>query len=44
LLALLLGRWFKSSDSDAPHYVWDEEEGADYDEDPADEGEYATDR
>ncbi len=46
LVSLALGRWLKSSDSEAPHYEWDEDEEdeGDYDEDPADEGEYATDR
>jgi hypothetical protein len=38
VITLALGRWLKSSDSDAPHYEWDEE---DYE---ADRGEYATER
>jgi hypothetical protein len=37
IITLALGRWLKTSDSDAPHYEWD-------DGDEADEAQYATDR
>ena len=38
IITLALGRWLKSSDTDAPHYEWDDEE------EEADQGSYATDR
>jgi hypothetical protein len=43
ILTLALGRWLRSSETDAPHYEWDEE---DYPEetDEAEDGEYATER